>query len=150
MEDLSTPQFDSIQPQFCINSKLRRLYKIADGIYQRELSEFGLKGSMLPILFEIGKNPGVSQKQIAEYLVLDQSTVSRDVRKMESKGWVVLITSEEDSRIAEITLTKKGALFLEEIVPVWKDIHHRVIEHLGVYNTQNIDALINCMTHLKI
>ncbi|MFT4566365.1 MAG: DNA-binding MarR family transcriptional regulator [Saprospiraceae bacterium] len=58
---------------------------MVDGPYQSKLIAFGLKGSMLSILFIIGKQELVSQKFIADILLLDQSTMSRDIKKLVSK-----------------------------------------------------------------
>ncbi|MFT6810250.1 MAG: DNA-binding MarR family transcriptional regulator [Saprospiraceae bacterium] len=58
---------------------------MVDGAYQSKLIAFGLKGSMLSILFIIGKQELVSQKFIADILLLDQSTMSRDIKKLVSK-----------------------------------------------------------------
>ena len=43
---------------------------------------------MLSILFIIGKKKHINQKSVADALVLDQSTISRDLKKLIQKGWV--------------------------------------------------------------
>ena len=136
-----TPNFDRINPRNCVNAKLRRLHRMVEGVYQSQLRVFGLKGSMLSILFIIGKQELVNQKFIAEILLLDQSTMSRDIKKLESKGWIQKRVSSTDSRTSELSLTNDGIILLEEIAPVWEGLHQKVESVLGQFNIRQIDVL---------
>src|ERR1700741_161973 len=100
---------------------------------------FGLQGSMLSILFIIGKHKHINQKTLAEMLVLDQSTMSRDMKKLVSKGWVNIIKGE-DSRNSELEMSKKGYVLLEKVSPVWEQIHKEVEVLLGAFNIQQLDS----------
>jgi len=136
-----TPNFDRIQPQLCINAKLRKLHRLLNNAYQSKINPFGLRGSMLSILFIIGKRKDINQKTIADALVLDQSTMSRDLKKLVEKGWVK-ISKGEDARSSQLSLTKEGYQLLEEIAPIWETLHHRVEATLGTFNIQQIDQII--------
>ncbi len=135
-----SPNFDRINPQECINAKLRRLHRLVNAAYQVKIRPFGLQGSMLSILFIIGKKPGINQKMIADILVLDQSTMSRDLKKLVQKNWVK-ISKGEDSRNSKLALTKEGLSFLETIVPVWEKMHMEVEAILGKKQIQQIDKI---------
>lgn len=69
---------------------------------------FGLKGSMVSILFIIGKRKGISQKELSDALILDQSTMSRDLKKLVAKGWVV-VNKGDDLENQSYLLQKKVA-----------------------------------------
>jgi len=101
---------------------------------------FGLRGSMVSILFIIGKRKGINQKSIADALVLDQSTMSRDLKKLVNKGWVI-IKKGADPRQSQLELTKEGCLLLEEVSPLWAELHHKVEGILGSFNIQHIDNI---------
>ena len=136
-----TPNFDRIQPQTCVNGKLRRLHRLINSAYMEKFKPFGLRGSMVSILFIIGKQKSIHQKAIAERLVLDQSTMSRDLKKLIDKGWVVK-NKGEDSRYSALEMTPAGYALLEEIAPIWEQLHHKVEHILGQFNIQHIDVLI--------
>ncbi len=142
---METPNLDRIDPRLCVNGKVKRLHRLLDGIYQDGLREFGLKGSMLSILFVISKMKNVSQREVADKLVLDQSTVSRDIKKFITKGWVDAVRSEKDSRITVLKMTDLGYEFLEEVIPVWEKKHHYVTSILGEFNIQNLDYTIKAL-----
>lgn len=136
----ATPNLDRINPRECINGKLRRLHRMLNGVYENKFKPYGLQGSMLSILFIIGKRKHINQKNVAELLVLDQSTMSRDLKKLVSKGWVQ-INKGQDSRNSELELTESGYQLLEEIIPVWEQLHHSFEALLGKFSIQQIDTI---------
>lgn len=140
----SSPNFDRIQPQLCINAKLRKLHRMLNSAYMAKLKPFGLGGSMLSILFIIGKKPGVNQRTIADMLVLDQSTMSRDLKKLVTKGWVSL-QKGQDARNSELFMTEAGFELLEEVVPIWEELQNNVQGILGSFNVNQIDSLISAI-----
>ncbi|MGK0364685.1 MAG: DNA-binding MarR family transcriptional regulator [Saprospiraceae bacterium] len=137
----SSPNFDRIDPRTCLNAKLRKLHRIINAAYMSNLKPFGLRGSMLSILFIIGKRPGVNQKAIADILILDQSTMSRDLKKLVEKGWIDFFKGGKDARYKQLQLTNAGVELLEKVTPVWERMHHSVEEILGKHNIQQIDVI---------
>ena len=138
---IDTPNFDKIDPRTCMNAKLRKLHRLINSVYMSNLKPFGIRGSMLSILFIIGKRPGINQKTIADLLILDQSTMTRDLKKLETNGWVVK-KAGEDARHKVLELTNNGYELLEKVTPVWKKMHRKVEKILGQYNIQNIDQVM--------
>ncbi len=141
---IPTPKFDNINPILCVNAKVRRLHRLLNTAYQRKINAFGLRGSMLSILFIIGKFPGVNQKTIAEQLVLDQSTMSRDLKKLVQQG-LVQVTKGSDTRHSALSLSNKGYALLEEITPVWEQLHQSVEQLLGQHHLQQLDVMIGAV-----
>ena len=137
---IATPDFDRINPATCVNARLRRLHRMINTAYQQKINPFGLRGSMLSILFIIGKNPGINQKSLADLLVLDASTMSRDLKKLMEKKWVQ-IEKGEDSRSSVLSLTNEGYKLVDEIAPVWEALHTKVQDILGNFNLQQIDFI---------
>jgi DNA-binding MarR family transcriptional regulator len=142
---IPTPNFDRIKPRDCINAKLRRLHRQLNRAYEQKLRPFGLKGSMLSILFWVGKSDGVNQKSLAKNMVLDPSTMSRDLKKLVEKGWMAA-EKGDDPRNTIVKLTKEGYLLLEEVCPIWEAMHNKVSTLLGTFNVQQIDAISLAIT----
>ena len=148
IKEIATPNFDRINPRGCVNAKLRKLHRMLNNIYMEKFKPYGIQGSMLSILFIIGKNEQVNQKTLAELLVLDPSTMSRDVKKLERKGWL-MISKGEDPRSSALNITTEGYKLLEEIAPIWENLHHKVESLIGSFSIQQIDnvmAAINSET----
>lgn len=134
-----------INPITCLNGKLRKLHRLINSAYLNKFKSFGLAGSMVSVLFIIGKQKGINQKSIADALILDQSTMSRDLKKLVSKGWVV-IKKGVDPRHSELELTKEGCLLLEEVSPLWHELNSKVESILGSFNIQHIDNITEAIS----
>lgn len=137
---IETPHFDRIQPWECVNAKVRKLHKLLDSIYQSRLHQFKLKGSMLSILFTIGKHQGITQKQLSDRLFLDQSTISRDIGRLIKKGWITTVPGS-DLRSSLLTITDSGLELLEKISPIWEKTHQQVLSLIGTHQLQYIDHI---------
>lgn len=119
---------------------MRKLHRLINAVYMDLYKPYGLRGSMVSILFIIGKRKGINQKDIADALILDQSTMSRDLKKLVNKGWVT-VNKGVDPRKSELALSKEGCILLEEISPLWHELHTKVEGILGSFNIQNIDNI---------
>ena len=127
MNKINTPDFDSIAPQFCINARIRRLHRIINSAYQKMMAPYKLRGSMLSILFIIGKQKKSNQKKLSNMLVLDESTISRDLKKMIERN-LVMYSKGNDNRNKELELTDKGYLLVNEIAPKWDKLEKHILK----------------------
>jgi DNA-binding MarR family transcriptional regulator len=137
--------FDLIQPQHCLNAKVRRIHRLLNAPYQKLIKPYGLKGSMLSILFMVGKAE-LNQKSIAQQLVLDESTMSRDLKKLESMGLIERKRGRSDSRNIDISISHKGSVLLNEVAPKWAALHERMTQVAG---DDQIEALNEMMKNLE-
>ena len=134
------PHFSRINPSTCVNARLRRLHRMLNHAYMQAYKPFGLRGSMVSILFIIGKRAPVNQKTVADTLVLDPSTMSRDLKKLMKMG-LVRIEKGQDPRQSALYLRQKGFDLLEELSPIWENLHHQMEKVLGDFNLKQIDVM---------
>lgn len=109
-------------------------------IYEKELQGFGLRSSQVSILMMVGKKGSTNQKEIADFLFMDQSTMSRDLGKLINKE-IIQTTKGLDARHSQLELTKKGKKLLDEILPIWKVVHEKIEKTLGSYISSNLDLI---------
>lgn len=78
-------------------------------IYFREqhLSGTGLSGCHLSFVFNICKNPGITQEQLAKKIYIDKSRVTRQLAFLEENGYVDRKQSEADKRSMAVYPTDK-------------------------------------------
>lgn len=69
------------------------------------VKEDGLSFGLHPLLIKIYKNEGISQEQLAEAFHLNESTITRNLKKLEEKGF---IERTKDKRKKIIKATSKG------------------------------------------
>ena len=138
--------FKEIQPKHCVNAKIRRLHRLLNEPYQSLIKPYGLKGSMLSILFMIGKQ-NTNQKRIAKQLVLDESTMSRDLKKLEAIGFINRKRGE-DARNIQLKITENGLELLNEIAPKWAVLHDHVSAAIGPERLTTLDSILTTLENL--
>ncbi|MDO5831904.1 MarR family winged helix-turn-helix transcriptional regulator [Methanobrevibacter sp.] len=81
---------------------------INDNVKEEELS-FGLH----PLLIKIYRNEGISQEELAEALHLNESTIARNLKKLEDKGF---IERTKDKRKKIIKTTPQGGKIAQKVM----------------------------------
>ncbi len=114
----------------CIAVRLRLLNRVVTNFYDDALRPLGLKVSQLNILVVAAKLGLARPAQVCEVLQLDTSTLSRNVERMRSNGWLEVVP-EEDARTQPFRLTRLGRDVVEKAIPAWEAAQRQAGELLG-------------------
>src|SRR5881397_4087482 len=114
----------------CIAVRLRMLNRVITNIYDDALRPLDLKVSQMNILVAAAKMGTARPIEVCEYLHLDVSTLSRNVERMKSRGWLEVVP-DEDGRSQPFQLTPRGRKLLEKAVPAWSEAQEQVKRVLG-------------------
>ena len=106
-------------------------YKIEEKATAKE-SGRRLSISELHVLREIGVGRSKSMSQVARGLKISVGALTTAIKKLEDKGYVQRRRNDEDKRVVNIELTKRGERAFEK-----NDLFHRNL----------IDAAIGDLTH---
>jgi len=87
------------------------------------LAQFGLLG-------QIAAAPDDTLGALAERTGLDQSTLSRNLRGLETAGLVEIAIAAEDQRRRAVWLTEEGARRLEAALPALRDAQAALAKRL--------------------
>lgn len=132
----------TINPMVCYNSKVKMLNRMMGTLYDSAFKPHGLTGNQFTMLLFIAKTRSSNQKMIADMLVINFSTVSRDLSKLAEAGWVN-IEKGTDARNTRISLSVKGADLLAEVIPVWKDLNDDMEVLFGAETSKMLEAMIS-------
>jgi DNA-binding MarR family transcriptional regulator len=66
-------------------------------------------------LFELAREPGISQNELAARLHLEKSTVSRLAKTLEQRGWLDRLRDKNDSRLLRLRLTAAGSKAVQRL-----------------------------------
>ncbi len=114
----------------CFAVRLRKLNRVVSRHYDECFRPFGLTVAQFNLLVAIAAREGTTPSELVASLSLEKSTVSRNVEKMQGKGWVT-IGAGEDKRTQTIQLTKAGEALLEEALPAWKEAQKKTEKAVG-------------------
>ena len=82
----------------------------------REFGQIGLFRGQPPVLFELGKEEGRTQSELAEKLELTPATLTNLLTRMEHAGLIERRTDASDSRCSRIYLTDAGRVKLSQAI----------------------------------
>ncbi len=114
----------------CIAVRMRMLNRVVTKIYDDALRPLGIRISQMNILVAAGKMGTVVPAEICRELHLDGSTLSRNVDRMKSKGWLEIVPVA-DGRVQPFRLTREGARLLRAALSPWRRAQKRSRALLG-------------------
>ncbi len=114
----------------CIAVRMRMLNRVVTNIYDDALRPLGVRVSQMNILVAAGKMGTARPAEVCERLHLDVSTLSRNVERMKSRGWLEVIP-DDDGRAQPFRLTNDGRKLLEKAAPAWKKAQKQAKSLLG-------------------
>ena len=91
----------------------------------------------MTILFALSKLGKIEQGTIGHHLVLERSTVSRNIKLLEKRNYVIRTNAYHP----EIELTKEGRDFVQVLIPRWEKAMDSLISKLGVNGFKIIEEL---------
>lgn len=114
----------------CVAVRLRQLTRVVTKLYNDALRPFGLTISQMNILVAISCVGAAAQGEIARALLLEKSTLSRDLERMRDRGWVTAAAGD-DARTSVLGLTAAGRRLLRRVVPAWESAQAKALALLG-------------------
>ena len=116
----------------CLAGRSRVLSRALTAISDRALSPIGLKTSQFNLLVVVTLEDRPAR--ICAGLQMEESTLSRNVERMQRKGWVQL-SAGPDRRSHSIKITAKGRRLLEKAYPIWLEVQREIGRRLGAEGT---------------
>ncbi len=114
----------------CACFNLRKASRVVTQHFDETLKPSGLLITQFTILVAIAIAKSGTINELAERLVMDRTTLTRNLKPMEREGW---LKSEpgQDRRTRVIRLTPNGKIALAKALPLWKQAQSHVEQTLG-------------------
>ncbi|NIR52414.1 winged helix-turn-helix transcriptional regulator [candidate division KSB1 bacterium] len=121
---------DLLEPKNCACFNLRKASRAVTQVYDRLLQRTGLRVTQFTILVSISRTGSVTISNLAKQLVMDRTTLTRNLRPLEREGFLK-ISPGKDLRTRYVTLLKKGKDVLTEAIPLWERAQRNFEAGLG-------------------
>jgi DNA-binding MarR family transcriptional regulator len=115
----------------CLGFRARLLSRVITAVYDDALADVGLKVSQFSVLNAVANREDTRPAELAKFLEMDESTLSRNVARMCARGWLRLEPGENDRRSHQITITDMGKALLRKSYPAWQQAQSQVTNKLG-------------------
>lgn len=82
-------------------------------------------------LMVIAQHQGVvSISQAAELMVMDRTTLTRNLKPLEKRGWIA-VNPGKDRRTKAIVVTEEGRTVLGRAMPLWEQAQVQLVKSYG-------------------
>jgi DNA-binding MarR family transcriptional regulator len=126
----------------CVAVRLRMLNRVVTNVYDDALRPLDLKVSQMNILVAAAKMGTARPVEVCKHLHLDVSTLSRNVERMKTRGWLEVVP-DEDGRSQPFRLTSQGRKLLEKAIPAWSNAQQQVKKVLGKEFVEQLNQTIS-------
>jgi len=124
----------------CLN--LRGAARAVTQMYDEVLKPCGLKGTQFSLLAAIATKGPTSLTVIAEALVMDRTTLTRNLRPLLNRR-LIKSSKGQDKRQRSISLTPDGDKILAKALPLWKKAHERIVSGIGLARWRGVELLLD-------
>jgi DNA-binding MarR family transcriptional regulator len=134
----------AIEPGRCNCVALRKASRRMSQFYDSVLAPSGLKSTQYAMLSEIARRVAgpPTIRELAEALVMDQSTIGQNLRPLQREGLVALEQDEADRRTRRVTLTKAGRARFAAAEPLWRVAQERFESSFGKRAAAELRAVL--------
>ncbi len=116
--------------QQCAFFKIRKASRVITQIYDHYLKPTGLAPTQFSLLVALSIWGPVAVSRLAEALVMDRTTLSRNLKPLERKGLIQGVPGS-DRRTRTLELTPAGREALEVGIPLWEQAQAHMARQLG-------------------
>jgi DNA-binding MarR family transcriptional regulator len=117
-------------PDECNCLGLRQAARVVTQLYDEALAPAGIRSTQFSLLTAIGWLQPVSMNDLAAQMVMDRTTLTRNLRPLLDAGLVTVRTGD-DRRRREVALTRAGARTLADATGHWRAAQEEMRRALG-------------------
>ncbi len=94
------------------------------------LAEVGLHVGQEKFLWQLWKEDGLTQSQLAENMCVQPPTVNKMLSRMESSGLVERRIDPEDNRVSRVYLTEQSRCMQPQVEETWQQLEEKTVANL--------------------
>lgn len=121
---------DPLNMALCTCATIRKAARIVTQMFETALQPTGLTAGQVTLLAVLSEQGEMPLTSLADALVLDRTTLTRNLKPMVRDGFVN-IKMEEDQRVRMVGLTPSGTRKIAEAYPLWAEVQSRLVDGLG-------------------
>lgn len=114
----------------CTCQNLRQATRVVTQFFEKILEPTGLKVTQLPVLAAAADHGPVSMSRLADLLIMDRTTLTRNLQPLERAG-LITIQKGEDRRSRLVSATRDGQDALQQALPLWRQAQETLVDSLG-------------------
>ncbi|HTH50606.1 MAG TPA: MarR family transcriptional regulator [Pyrinomonadaceae bacterium] len=113
---------DQLKFEDTVTYRLNRVVTAYRNALERHLAPVGLHGGQVFVLFELWREDGLRQVDIADRLNLSAPTVTKILKGLSEINLITREREKADARSSRVFLTEKGRKIRSEVVAQWIEL----------------------------
>jgi DNA-binding MarR family transcriptional regulator len=114
----------------CTCASLRKATRLVTQAYDEALAPTGLRATQFTVLVTLSKTGELPLTRLAEALVMDRTTLTRNLKPL-LRDRLVRIDTAADQRVRRVALTDAGRDIVDQALPHWQAVQSRMVKRLG-------------------
>lgn len=123
----------------CVCFNMRKATRMVTKHYDTILEPTGLRSTQFHILVTVARHEDMPITQLAELLVMDRTTLTRNLKPLEKEEWITY-SVENDRRRRTVRITSLGHGVLQKALPLWEQAQDRLFDRIGETNRRGLLA----------
>lgn len=134
----------------CYCTQFRRSSRALTRLYDAALKDHGIRITQFSLLRALRRLGGAATfSQLAEEVVLDTTTISRNVKVLAANGWVSF-QNTYDGREKKIRISNAGARKIDAATPSWQVAQDQILASAKeIFAARKGDPLIDTLEKLQ-
>jgi DNA-binding MarR family transcriptional regulator len=133
----------------CLGMRVSRLHRVVARVYEQALQTAGLSLPQMEILTVLISATGpVRPAALAAKLMLERSTVSRNLALMQKRGWVTVAETAPAGRARSVTITGTGVAAFTGASTAWRSAQTSATAMLGPAAASTLDQWLDLHTEI--
>ncbi len=130
-------------PSDCNCLAARQAARRITQFYDRFLAPAALRTTQFSILTRLHESGPMSIHALAEAMVMDRTTLGRNILPLERDGLIVVTQSNKDKRSKELTLTATGSERLKRAVDGWLEAQSQFEKAFGAKRASDLREILH-------
>ena len=122
----------------CVCGNMRMATRAVTAIYNRHLRPAGLQATQMAVLWVVVAKREATVKNMAQAIVMDQTTLLRNLRILHRRG-LVSVTVGDDRRQRIVAVTASGRDQFAAALPHWQRAQKEIDAALGQGGVQSMN-----------
>ena len=132
----------------CSCNMMRKSARKITQFYENNLREAGIKPTQFSILATLANTGPIQLTQLADRLVLERTSLTRNLNVLERNTWIDIQPGEEDLRQRVVSLTRNGYKQLDCAIPYWQKAQKAIAKDMGQETITRLRIMLDEMTEI--
>ncbi len=135
-----------LDPELCNCLALRQATRRLSQYYSDFIAPSGLRGTQYSVLSRLKRIGPVGINRLADELMMDRTTLARNLRPLQRKGLIALRADEADRRGRTVSLTEAGEAAHARALPLWREAQAAFAERFGTDEATALRGILRKVT----